>query len=145
MLDVFGRMLTDHTADEAGIVAVLRFLTDLVPQLSSESVLASFWIGIAGEDSRRANHEPSGTPLTLSLPVSVSQISQVHFLVGLDLIAASLRTLVSREVHLTSSEFVEALVPEGNFFLSNVDSDWGVNLEGSFAFSILSLLYKGVQ
>ncbi|KAL7411143.1 hypothetical protein BDY24DRAFT_139309 [Mrakia frigida] len=122
MLDAFGRLLTDHSDDEAGIVAVLRFLTGLVNQVSTESIVASFWIGVA-----------------------ILQISPLHFVVGLDLVAVSLRTLLSRGIYPTPTEFLEALIPNGNFFLSNVDADWDVSLEGSFAFSILILFFKGLH
>ena len=48
--------------------------------------------------------------------------------------------LLAQQCYPTPHEFVECLVPEGNFFLSNVDSDWGVNLEESFVFSVLTIV-----
>lgn len=81
MLDAFGRMLTDHSDDEAGVIAILRFLTGLVNQLSTDSVLASFWIGIAGEN----NSEPtlfnslSDSKLLLQSSKSVPSISSSHW------------------------------------------------------------------
>lgn len=71
---------------------------------------------------------------------TVVQISPVHFAAGLDLVGGSLRVLLSQRCYPTPNEFVRCLVPEGNFFLSHVDADWGVNLEDSFVFSVLAIV-----
>lgn len=57
VLDSFGRTLTDHSDDEAGVVAMLRFLSGVVDQLPSVSLCAAFWIGIAGEPAKLFVHD----------------------------------------------------------------------------------------
>ena len=48
--------------------------------------------------------------------------------------------MLFRGIYPSSTDLVEALIPNGNFFLSNVDADWEVNLECSLALSIIILV-----
>lgn len=102
------------------VVGLIRVLDAMVKNLSVESALSMFWVGLG-----------------------VTKIGSLYFSVGVRLVASALTTLLQGRTSPSPAGLCAFLeLPRCAFMVDHLEDDWGVRFggDGSFALGLLAMV-----